>query len=162
MYSLTYNLWLEIIEEVVEFHAPLFEAMHQTADSIETSKALVEDLKQKGSMEIDADPWAFSLRIGLLEDRIGGFRMALRAEEEAEIFEQVKAEAAAGRGFSLDDVEGFEIEHGLEMDGDIIDGMLESYGVEAEISGNAIIFKLVVFDSQDIDNSRESNEAWEE
>jgi len=162
MYSLTYNLWLEIIEDVVEFHAPLFEAMHQTADSIEIPKALVEDLKQKGSMEIDTDPGAFILRIDLLEDRIGGFRIALLAEEEAEIFEQAKAEAAADRGFSREDVEGFEIEHGLEMDGDIIDEMKKSYGVETEISGNSIIFELVVFDSQDIDNSREYDEAWQE
>jgi hypothetical protein len=160
LYGFNYNLWLEIIEEVAEFHAPLFEAMHRAADDIQISRALIEDLLLKGAREMDIDPWHFLLRIDLLQDRIDGFRITLLATEEMALFEQVKAGTAADHGISLEDVEGFEIEHGLEMDEDIFEEIKESYDVEAEISGNAILFRLVVFDSQDIDNNRRSNEAW--
>ena len=38
----------------------------------------------------------------------------------------------------------------------------DSYEIQAEFSESEILFELVVFDSQDIDDSRKSNLAWQE
>jgi len=162
LYSLTYDLWNEIIDDVVIVHSPLFEAMHQAADQLTLSKAFVEDLKGKGMVEIGEEPWRFLLKIEIWEDKIEGFWISLLAAEKAEIFEEIKAEAAADHGFSWEAVQGFELEHGLELDEDIFGEMEESYRVTAKAAENEVIFELVVFDSQDLDNSRKSDEAWGE
>ncbi len=160
MYSLTYDLWNEIIDDVVIVHSPLFEAMHQAADKLTLSKAFVEDLKRKGMMEIEEETWRFLLQIEFWEDKIEGFWISLLAAEEAEMFEEIKAKAAADHGFSLEEVQGFELEHGLELDEEIFKEMEESWGVVAKAAENEVIFELVVFDSQDLDNLQKSDETW--
>jgi len=160
LYSLTYDLWNEIIDDVVIVHSPLFEAMHQAADKLTLSKAFVEDLKRKGMMEIEEETWRFLLQIEFWEDKIEGFWISLLAAEEAEMFEEIKAKAAADHGFSLEEVQGFELEHGLELDEEIFKEMEESWGVVAKAAENEVIFELVVFDSQDLDNLQKSDETW--
>ena len=161
MLSLTYDLWNEIIYDVVEAHAILFDAMHQTADQLKLSKELVEDLKQNGMKDIGDDHWHFTLQIDLLEDKIKGFTISLLAAENMELFELSIAKAAANHGISLEEIQGFEIEHGLEMDEEIFENIIESFNVTTEITENGVIFELVVFDSRDLDNNRESDPAWQ-
>ncbi len=160
MYSLTYDLWNEIIDDVVIVHSPLFEAMHQAADRLRLSKAFVEDLRRKGMVEIEEEAWRFLLRIEFWEDKIEGFWISLLEAEEAEVFEEIKAKAAADHGFSLEEVQGFELEHGLEMDEEIFKEIEVVWGVVAKAAENEVIFELVVFDSQDLDNSQKSDETW--
>ena len=162
MYNLTYDLWNEIIDDVVIVHTSLFEAMHQAADHLKLSNAFVEDLKRKGVMEIGEGLWNFLLKIEFVDDKIEGFRISLLAAESAEDFEEIKAKVAADQGFSLEEVEGFVLEHGLELDEDIFEEMEASYGVTANVEEDEVIFELVVFDSQDLDNSLKSVEAWGE
>jgi hypothetical protein len=121
--GLTYDLWNEIIEDIIDRHAPLFEAMHQAAEGIRLSKELVEELKLEGAKEIEKESWNFTLAIKLYADEIGGFSISLFSNEDLEAFWQIEAEAAADRGFALEDIEGFEIEHGMEMDEEIFDGI---------------------------------------
>ncbi|NTV27720.1 MAG: hypothetical protein HGA93_03445 [Methanothrix sp.] len=161
MLSLTYDLWNEIIYDAVEAHAILFDAMHQTADQLKLSKELVEDLKQNGVKDVGDDPWHFILEIDLLEDKIKGFTISLLAAENMELFELSIAKAAANHGISLEEMQGFEIEHGLEMDEEIFENIIESFNVTTEITENGVIFELVVFDSRDLDNNRESDPAWQ-
>jgi hypothetical protein len=40
--------------------------------------------------------------------------------------------------------------------------MEDSYEISADFNENEVLFRLVVFDSQDIDDSRQSNLAWQE
>ena len=162
LFSLTYDLYNQIIDDVVEAHAPLFLAMHQSADEIELSKALVEELKVRGTKEIGEESGSFMLVMDPIDDHIGGFRISLMATESGEIFEQIQAKAAADRGVSLEELEGFELENGLEMDEDIFAEIEESYDITAEAAEDNLILELVVFDSQDIDNMREQDEAWRE
>ncbi len=162
MYNLTYDLWKEIIDDVVIVHSSLFGAMHQAVDHIELSKAFVEELKRKGMMEIGEGPWNFLIEIEFVDDKIEGFRISLLAAESAEDFEEIKAKVAADKGFSLVEVEGFELEHGLELDEDIFEEMEASFGVTAKIEEDDVIFEIVIFDSQDLDNSLKSVEIWEE
>jgi hypothetical protein len=159
--SLTYDLWNEIIYDAVEAHAFLFDAMHQTADQLKLSKELVEDLKQNGMKDTGDDPWHFILVIDLLEDKIKGFTISLLAAENLELFESSIAKAAANRGISLEEIQGFEIEHGLEMDEEIFEKIEESYNINTEITENGVIFEFVVFDSRDLDNNLESDQAWQ-
>jgi hypothetical protein len=153
LYNLTYDLWNEIIDDVVIVHESLFEAMHQAADHLKLSKAFVEDLKRKGVMEIGEGIWNFLLKIEFIDDKIEGFRISLLAAESTEDFEEIKAKVAADQGFSLEEVEGFELEHGLELEEDIFEKMEASYGVIADVEEDEVIFELVIFDSQDLDNS---------
>ena len=44
-----------------------------------------------------------------------------------ELFELSIAEAAANHGISLEEIEGFELEHGLKIDEEIIEKIEESY-----------------------------------
>jgi formiminotetrahydrofolate cyclodeaminase len=159
--SLTYDLWNEIIYDAVEAHAILFDAMHQTADQLKLSKELVEDLKQNGMKDIGNGHWHFTLQIDLLEDKIEGFTISLLAAENMELFELSIAKAAANHGISLEEIQGFEIEHGLEMDEEIFENIIESFNVTTEITEDEVIFELVVFDSRDLDNNLESDPTWQ-
>jgi hypothetical protein len=159
--SLTYDLWNDIIYDAVEAHAFLFDVMHQTADQIDLSKELVEDLKQNGMKDIGEDPWHFILQIDHLDDKIKGFTISLLAAENIDLFELSIAKAAANHGISLEEIKGFEIEHGLEMDEEIFENIIESFNIATEITENGVMFELVVFDSRDLDNNLESDPAWQ-
>ena len=162
MFSLTYDLWKEIIEEIAEVHDPLFAAMHQAAEELQLSKALIDDLKSKRELTITDDPWELQLTIEFIEDKINGFIIRLEAIEPQEFFEEIKANVAADNGFSLEEIEGFEIEHGLDIEEEIFEEMEENYGVRTEVGEHEVIYELVIFDSQDIDNNRSSDLAWQE
>jgi len=162
LFSLTYDLWKEIIEEIAEVHDPLFAAMHQAAEELQLSKALIEDLKSKRELTIANDPWELQLTIEFIEDKINGFIIYLEAIEPQEILEEIKANVASDNGFSLEEIEGFEIEHGLDIEEEIFEEMEESYGVRTEVGEYEVIYELVIFDSQDIDNNRSSDLAWQE
>lgn len=154
MFSLTYDLWKEIIEDIAQAHDSLFAAMHQAAEELHLSAALIDDLKKKRELTIANDPWELQLTIEFIEDEINGFIIFLVAKEPLEILEEIKANIASDQGFSLEEIEGFELEHGLDIQEEIFVEIEESYGVTAEIRENVVIYELVIFDSQDIDNSR--------
>jgi hypothetical protein len=160
MYSLTYDRWTDLIDDMIEAHAPLFEAMRQTADKIPLSGQLVEELKLQGVKEIGEVPWRLLLKIELYGDDIEGFMISLLAAEDLMIFEQTKAEVAMAHGISLEEINGFEADHGLDLDEEIITGIEEGYGITTEIAENGILFELVIFDSEDIDNSHRGNHDW--
>jgi hypothetical protein len=162
LFSLTYDLWKEIIEEIAQAHDPLFAAMHQAAEELQLSKALIDDLKSKRELTIANDPWELQLTIEFIEDKINGFIIYLEAIEPQEILEEIKANVASDNGFSLEEIEGFETEHGLDIEEEIFVEMEESYGVRTEVRENEVIYELVIFDSQDIDNNRSSDLAWQE
>ncbi|MDD2754056.1 MAG: hypothetical protein PHS80_00880 [Methanothrix sp.] len=162
MFSLTYDLWKEIIEDIAQAHDSLFAAMHQAAEELQLSAALIDDLKKKRELTIANDPWELQLAIEFIDDKINGFTIFLVAKEPLEVLEEIKANIASDQGFSLEDIEGFELEHGLDMQEEIFVEIEESYGVTAEIRENVIIYELVVFDSQDIDNSLSGNLAQDE
>jgi hypothetical protein len=162
LFSLTYDLWKEIIEGIALAHDPLFAAMHQAAEELQLSKALIDDLKSKRELTIANDPWELQLTIEFIEDKINGFIIYLEAIEPQDILEEIKANVASDNGFSLEDIVGFETEHGLDIEEEIFVEMEESYGVRTEVRENEVIYELVIFDSQDIDNSRSSDLAWQE
>ena len=162
MFGLTYDLWKEIIDEIALAHDSLFAAMHLAAEELQLSPALIDDLKQKKELKIANDTWEFRLMIDFIEDKIGGFIIYLAAIEQLEILEQIKANVASDRGFSLEEIEGFELEHGLDMQEEIFVEMEDSYNVRTEIRENEIVYELVVFDSQDIDDSQSSDLVWQE
>ena len=162
MFGITYDLWKEIIDEIAIAHDSLFAAMHQAADDLELSTALIDDLKSKGELKIANDPWEFLLMIDFIEDKIGGFIIYLATKENLETLEEFKANVASDHGFSWEEMEGFELEHGLDMQEEIFVEMEESYGIRAEVRENEVIYELVIFDSQDIDDSQSSDLAWQE
>jgi hypothetical protein len=162
LHSLTYDLWKELIDDVIEAHDPLFMAMQSAAVGLSLSKALVDELKRDGSKEIAEDSWHFLLELEPIADQIEGFRILLSAAEDLLAFEQIVAEASAAREISPHDIEGFELEHGLDLKQDIFEEIEDIYDISAEIIESGIFFELVIFDSQDIDNSRESDEVWED
>ncbi len=162
MFSLTYDLWKEIIVDIAQAHDSLFVAMHQAAEELQLCAALVDDLKKKRELTIANDPWELQLEIEFIEDKINGFTIFLVAKEPLEVLEEIKANIASDQGFSLEEIEGFELEHGLDIQEEIFVEIEESYGVTAEIRENVVIYELVIFDSQDIDNSRSSNLAEDE
>ena len=153
MYNITYDLWNDIIDDCIEAHVPLFEAMRQTADNIQLSKGQLDELKKKGFNEIYNESWHFILKIELYDDKIEGFAITLMAAETLEVFDQIKMNAAAARGISDEDLRGFEAEHGLDIDEEIFKGMNEGFDIAAEPAENGVLFELIVFDSEDIDNS---------
>ncbi len=153
MYNITYDIWNDIIDDCIEAHMPLFEAMRQTADKIQLSKAELDELKQKGFKDIYNEPWNFLLKIELYDDKIEGFAITLLAAETLEVFDQIKINAAAARGVSDEELSGFEAEHGLDIDEEIFKEMNEGFDIAAEAAENGILFELIVFDSEDIDNS---------
>ncbi len=160
MYSLTYDLWKEIIDDVAFEHASLFAAMHQAAEDLKLSRVLIDDLKNKRELPIADDPWHLRLQIDFINDNIGGFRIYMIAPEELDILVQIMAEMAADHGFSLEEIEGFEIEHGLDMLDEVFEEIEDTYKIQAEVIENDVLFRLVVFDSQDIDDSRRSDLVW--
>lgn len=162
MYSLTYDLWKEMIDDVAFAHSPLFTNMHQAAEELEISRALIDDLKNKRDLMIADDPWHLRLQIEFIDDEIGGFRIYIAAAEDLDVFDVIKAKTAADHGISLEEIEGFELEHGLDMDEEIFEVMEDSYEIRADFLETEVLFRLVVFDSQDIDDSRQSNLAWQE
>lgn len=162
MFDLTYDLWKEIISEIVLAHQPLFEAMHGAAEDLTLTAALIEELKEKGELQVVSDPWEFKLLIDPIEDMIEGFIIYLAAEEPQELLEQTKAAAASEQGFSSEEIQGFEMEHGLNMQEEILVEMEETYGIQAEMGENELVYTLVIFDSQDIDGSQNSELVWQE
>jgi hypothetical protein len=62
----------------------------------------------------------------------------------------------------MEEIEGFELEHGLNMQEEIFVEMEERYAVRVEARENEVVYELVIFDSQDIDNSQSSDLAWQE
>ena len=162
MFGLTYDLWKEIIDEIALAHDSLFAAMHQAAEELQLSASLIDDLKSKRELMIANDPWELRLMIDFIEDKIDGFIIYLAAVEPLEILEQIKANVASDHGFSQEEMEGFELEHGLDIEEEIFVEMEESYGVQAEVKENEVVYELVIFDSQDIDNSRSGDLAWQD
>lgn len=161
MFTLTYDLWREIVEDVVVSHQPLFEAMHQAADDLDLTTALIEELKQKEELPLPGD-MDFKLVIDFLQDEIEGFIIYLAAEESQELLAQLMADASEVRGFSLEEMQAFELDHGLNMQEEILLDMEETYGIQAEVGEDQLIYYLVLFDSQDIDDSQGSELAWQE
>lgn len=161
MFDLTYDLWREIVEDVVVSHQPLFEAMCQAADDIDLTAALIEELKRKEELNLPGD-WNFRLLIDFIKDEIDGFIIFLAAEESQQLLEQAKSAAAEERGFSLEEMQAFELEHGLNMQEEILVAMEETYGIQAEFGDDRLIYYLVLFDSQDIDDSESSELVWQE
>jgi hypothetical protein len=162
LFSLTYDLWREIIEVIAQAHDSLFAAMHQTAEELQLSAALIDDLKKKRELTIANDPWELQLAIEFIQDEINGFTIFLVAKEPLEILEEIKANVASDQGFSLEDIEGFELEHGLDIQEEIFVEIEEIYGVTAEIRENVVIYELVIFDSQDIDSLSQDLAAQED
>jgi hypothetical protein len=162
LFSLTYDLWKEIIEDIAQAHDSLFAAMHQAAEELQLTAALINDLKKKRELTIANDPWELQLAIEFIEDEINGFIIFLVAKEPLEILEEIKANIASDQGFSLEEIEGFELEHGLDIQEEIFVEIEESYAVTAEIRENVVIYELVIFDSQDIDNSLSRDPAGQE
>jgi hypothetical protein len=154
LFNLTYDLYKEIIAGVAQAHESLFAAMHQAAEEIELTADLIDDLKKKRELTIANEPWQLQLAIEFLDDDINGFTIFLVAKEPLEILEELKANIASDQGFSLEEIESFELEHGLDMQEEIFVEIEESYEVTAEIREDLVIYELVIFDSQDIDNSR--------
>ncbi len=61
MNALTYDLWINVIDEVIRAHAPLFEAMRRVEKNLIVSKELVDEVKLKGFKEMRkaSHPWVF-------------------------------------------------------------------------------------------------------
>ncbi len=162
MFSLTYDLWKEIIEDIALAHESLFAAMHRAAEELQLSAFLIDDLKKKRELTIANDPWEMQLTIEFIEDEINGFIIFLAAKEPLEILEEIKANVVSSHDFSLEEIEGFELEHGLDTQEEIFIAVEERYGVTAEVKENVVIYELVIFDSQDIDNSLSGDLAAQE
>jgi hypothetical protein len=162
MYSMTYDLWNTIIDEAVDSYAPFFETMQNVSDSVLLSRSLVEELKLKGAKEVARDDRQFLLTIEPYDDEIGGFKISLLATGRVDAFEAIVEKAAASHKISFENIRNFEIEHGLNMADEILDKIKDEFSIYAERSDHDLIFELVVFDSEDIDNSnRMSGRAWE-
>jgi len=162
LFTLTYDLWEEIIDEIALAHDSLFAAMHQRAEDLQLSAALIDDLKSKKELTIANDPWELKLNLEFIEDKINGFIIWLAVDEPLEVLEEIKVNVASDHGFSLEEVVGFELEHGLDMQEEIFVEMEECYGVRAEAKENVVTYELVIFDSQDIDDSQSCDLAWQE
>jgi hypothetical protein len=162
MYSLTYDLWNAIIDEAADAYSNLFEAMQRAASNVRLSKSLVDELRLKGTIDIANDTRQFLLAIELYDDGIGGFKISLMTSESIDAFQEIKERAAAVYEVTPDDIRNFEVEHGLDMSDEILDMIEEKYSVNASEADENIVFELVVFDSEDIDNnSIMGNGAWE-
>ena len=153
MLNLTYDLWNALIEDVVDEHAPLFEAMHSAADKLKLNRDLVEELKIKGFKEVKEGLLTFALMIELHEDRIGGFRISLITAEDLDLLEEAKVKVAEMHGFEYADIENFEVEHGLVMNEEIFSAMEDAYSISVQPGDDSVIFELVIFDSKDIDGN---------
>ena len=134
MFTLTYDLWREIVEDVVISHQPLFESMHQAAEDLDLTTALIEELKRQEELPLPGD-MDFKLVIDFFQDEIEGFIIFLAAEEPQELLARLMADATEERGFSLKEMQAFELEHGLNMQEEILVEMEETYGIQAEVWG---------------------------
>jgi len=162
LHILTYDLWNIIVDEAVDAYSPLFEEMQRSADGIELSKSLVDKLKQEGALDVVDENRHFLLAIELYDDGIGGFKISLFISESLDAFDEIKDRAAMAHDVTFEDIRNFEVEHGMNMAEEIMDGIEERYSVYAEEAGVDIVFELVVFDSEDIDsNNLIGNGAWE-
>lgn len=153
LFNLTYDLWKEIIMDIAQAHESLFDAMNLAAEDLQLTPALIDDLKKTRELTIATDPWELQLAIEFHDDEINGFIIVLVAKEPLEALEEIKANIVSDHGFSLEEIEGFELEHGLDMQEDIFVEIEESYAVTAEIREDLVVYELVIFDSQDLDNS---------
>ena len=161
MAALTYDLWNNVIDAVIRAHTPLFGAMRRAVKkNLILSRSLVDELRVKGFKEVQEEKWNFLLIIEPYDDEIGGFKIYLLAAETSEIFQQAKVDAAIAQSASIDDMRGFEVEHGFDLDDDIFEAMEDSYDISAEVTTNGLLFELVVFDSDDIDDSGKGAESW--
>lgn len=160
MYEIGYELWQEMVEDIASEYAPLFSIMHETAREMPISRALIEDLKKNREIKISSDPWELWLQIDLIEDDICGFIIYLMACEERNVIEELMLNTAEDQGTSPEEIEAFEVEHGLDMLEDIFEEIRDGYDIQPEIRGDDIIFSLVVFDSQDIDDSKGNDVFW--
>ena len=156
----TYDLWNDVIETVIRLHAPLFEAMKRAKKDLILSRALVDELKNKGFKEIQERDWNFLLIIESYEDEIGGFKIYLLAAEKSEVYQQSKVNAAIAQSTSMEDLRGFEMEHGLDLNEEIFEAIEDFYDISAESTSDGLLFELVVFDSDDIDDSGRGLETW--
>ena len=160
MFTLTYDFWNSIIEEVVDAYATSLKAMQNVADSIQLSRYLVEELKSKGTKDLEGDNRQFLLTFEPYDDEIGGFKITLVMAESMDTFEKRVTDAVASHGFSWEDIKNFEAEHGMNLAYEILDRIEEEYAVYAENSEEDLVFELVIFDSEDIDySSRMDNRA---
>jgi hypothetical protein len=151
-YGLTYDLWNLIIEDAVDAYSPLVEAMKNASESIYPTKSLADELKEVETMEIEYKTWHFLLTIWLYDDDIDGFKISLEASETIDSFERLIEGLASIRGVTLEEIKNFGVENGLNLSDDLFDMIEEVYSVDADESEDKIIFKIVIFDSQDIDN----------
>lgn len=161
MYGLTYDIWKEIIGEIVLVHDSLFLAMNQAADELQITPAMISELKSKKELAIANESWEFRLMIDFVDDEIKGFLILLAAIEKMDMLELIKANAISDHGFSLEEVEIFSQENGLDMQEEILEEMEESYGVRAEVREDAVVYELVIFDSQDIDDCVNYDPIWQ-
>ena len=162
MFGLTYDIWKEIIDEISLAHDPLFAAMHQVELDLQITPAIIEELKNRREITVAEDPWEFKLNIDSVEDEIDGFVIFLAAVEQLDVLEEIKAGVVSDHGFSLEHIEGYELEHGLNMQEEIFEEIEDSYGIRAEVRQNAVVYELMIFDSQDIDDSQHSDQIWQE
>lgn len=72
------------------------------------------------------------------------------------------ADVVSDHGFSLEEIEGFELEHGLDLMEEILVAIEERQGVRAGLSEESVFFELLIFDSRDIDDLNHSGQAWME
>lgn len=162
MYEINYEIWKEMVEDIAFEYVPLFSIMHEVAKEMPLSRALVDDLKNTKELTISNDPWRMWLQIELIADNINGFIVYLMASEELNAFENLLSETAEDYGISLEDIDAFEIDHGLDMLGDVFEEIRDKYEIQPETRGSDIIFSLVIFDSQDIDDSKGNDIFWSE
>ena len=160
MYELNYDLWQEVIEDIASEYAPLFSIMHEAARELLISRPLIDDLLRTRELEISTEPWQMWLQIDPIDDNIGGFRIYLMASEDLDAIKELMMETAEDRGISQEEINAFEVEHGLDMLGDVFEVIRDRYEILREIGGDNVTFSLVAFDSQDIDDSKGNDIFW--
>jgi hypothetical protein len=160
MYELNYDLWQEVIEDIASEYAPLFSIMHEAARELLISRPLIDDLLRTRELEISTEPWQMWLQIDPIDDNIGGFRIYLMASEELDAIKELMVETAEDHGISQEEINAFEVEHGLDMLGDVFEVIRDRYEILPEIGGDNVTFSLVAFDSQDIDDSKANEIFW--
>lgn len=160
MYELNYHLWQEIIEDIASEYAPLFSIMHEAARELPISRALIDDLKNTKERNISTEPWRMWLQIDPIDDNIGGFRIYLMASEDLDAIKELMVETAEDHGISQEKINAFEVEHGLDMLGDVFEVIRDRYEILPEIGGDNVTFSLVAFDSQDIDDCKGNDIFW--
>lgn len=160
MNDLSYELWREMIESIASEYEPLFSIMHEVAGELPLSRDLIDDLKKRNEKTISDDPWRIWLQIDPIDDEIGGFRIYLLAAIEMEAMNELMEETEDDLGISPEEIDAFEVEHGLDMLGEIFEVIRDEYQVQPEVQEGNIILTLVVFDSQDIDDSKGNDIFW--